>query len=58
MGYSWEGMKKISVEEANRRYREGEEVFILYDDDTEGAIEDENVFNENWIDQVEFGVEY
>lgn len=58
MGYSWEGMKKISVEEAKRRYREGEEVFILYDDDTEGAIEDENVFNENWIDQVEFGVEY
>lgn len=58
MGYSWEGMKKISEEEAKRRYREDEEVFILYDDDTEGAIEDENVFNENWIDQVEFGVEY
>lgn len=37
-GYTWEGMTKISPSEALERFNNGEEVFVLYDDDSEGAI--------------------
>jgi hypothetical protein len=39
-GYTWEGMKKISPAEALERFENGDEVFILYEDDTEGAVEE------------------
>lgn len=56
MAYKWEGMTKISLDEAKKRYKEGKEVYILYDD-TEALVEEESVFKELWIDQVEFGYE-
>jgi hypothetical protein len=39
-GYAWDNMIKISPAEALSRIENNEEVFILYDDNTEGVIED------------------
>ncbi len=36
--YVWPGMKKISLEEALKRYKSNESVFVLYDDNTESEI--------------------
>lgn len=40
MGYTWEGMTKISYEEAVKRWNNKEEVFLLYDDESEGLVEE------------------
>lgn len=40
MGYQWDGMQKITYEEAVKLYTENlDGVYLLYDDDTEGAAE-------------------
>lgn len=40
--YSWEGMRKISYEEALEVFRAGkEELYLLYDDDTESLVHED-----------------
>ena len=39
-GYTWEGMTKISFQEAVNRFKNNQDVFLLYDDGTEGLAED------------------
>lgn len=52
-GYTWDGMKEITREQAKKQYKE-KETFILYSDDTESLIESEEQFN---IKGVRYGVE-
>lgn len=48
MAYTWEGMEKLSWEEVQKLHHDEELVgcFKLYDDDTEGMIEE----NYTWED--------
>lgn len=39
MAYTWEGMTKISRQEAVNRYKSGLEVYLLYSDNTEGEAD-------------------
>lgn len=41
MAYTYEGMTKISFQEALERFRDNEEVYLLYDDETEALAESE-----------------
>ena len=52
--YSWQGMKKISKKEAIKLFKEGKEVFKLYNDGTESAIHDIKAFN---FDYEGYGIE-
>lgn len=56
MGYTWEGMTKISYEEAIEMwYRHGEgPLYRLYDDDTEGMVRS----FEEIVDHNEYGGEF
>lgn len=58
MGYKWEGMKKITYEEALKEYRKGNlAIYLLYDDDTEGLAESESDIHEHQKHYGEFGYE-
>lgn len=57
MGYFWEGMQKISYEEALKRYRNNEEVYLLYWDNAEGLAESEEDIHEHNKSGAEFGYE-
>ncbi|MBL1227244.1 hypothetical protein [Enterococcus sp. BWR-S5] len=54
--YSWDGMIKISKEKALTLFKSGETVFCLYDDQTEGAVQEvQDIHNH---DECEgFGIE-
>ena len=50
-GFCWQ---VITTEEAKKRYSDNKEVYRLYDDDTEGLVEDESDFEDH---DEEFGIE-
>lgn len=54
MAYTWNGMKKITKSEALERWDSDRSVFLLYDDDTEGAASDRESIE---LHQDEFGYE-
>lgn len=57
MGYTWEGMQKISYEKAREMFLEDGGIYLLYDDNTEGeadTIEEIDAHNEYG---GEFGIE-
>jgi hypothetical protein len=61
MSYIWPGMKKISYEEAIKCF-EDELVYLLYDDDTEAAVDGDKEEAIRRIDEHhkyggEFGIE-
>lgn len=55
--YSWEGMQKIGYEEALQRFRNGEEVYALYNDEAEAMIFEEDRIHEHHRYGGEFGYE-
>jgi hypothetical protein len=55
MGYTWEGMSKITKSEALERFQSGKEVFILYEDDTEAVVEKEEEITCGDHGDYEFG---
>lgn len=57
MAYTWEGMTKISYEEAIEMHEEGREVYKLYDDDTEGLAENLAEIHAHNEYGGEFGIE-
>jgi hypothetical protein len=56
-GYTWEGMTKISYKKALARFNENREVFLLYDDGTEGRAEDVESLEAHHGYSGEFGYE-
>lgn len=57
MAYTWEGMKKITKDEAVKMFNEGREVYRLYEDGTEGLVEDiKDILDDNFGD-YDFGYE-
>lgn len=57
MAYTYERMLKISAKEALSRFLRGEEVYLLYDDNTEGAVEIAEEIARHEADGGEFGTE-
>jgi hypothetical protein len=56
--YKWEGMCKISYQEALERFTNGQEVYLLYYDDTESLVEDIDSIHLHEEHGGEFGYEY
>ena len=52
--YTWEGMKKISYEEALEC---GAGCYLLYDDDTEGLAESDEDMKMHYENGGKFGIE-
>lgn len=40
MGYTWDGMTKVSYEEAFKMFKNNEAVYLLHDDETEALVTD------------------
>lgn len=57
MSYSWQGMKKITRQEAVERFNVGLEVYRLYDDNTEGLCEELSDIMDPAFDDFDFGYE-
>ena len=57
MAYTWTGMKKISFTEAKKRFAKGLEVFRLYEDDTEGGVNNEHEIISHHSNGGKFGYE-
>lgn len=58
MGYKWEGMKKITYEEALELFHKADiGIFLLYDDDTEALVETEADIHNHQKHYGEFGYE-
>ncbi len=59
MSYKWKGMQKVNYKEALKLFDNGKkEVFLLYDDDTESAVEyDVNRIHEHYLHGGKFGYE-
>jgi hypothetical protein len=57
MSYTWEGMEKISYQEALERMNNEQEVYLLYDDQTEGLADDFERMSHHHECGGEFGVE-
>ena len=56
--YNWNGMKKINYKEAMEQFNSNKEVFLLYEDNTESAVEtDINDIHEHHRNNGEFGIE-
>lgn len=57
MAYTWEGMVKITKSEAIEMFKNGQEVYRLYDDNTEGLVESlDDILDERFLD-YDFGYE-
>lgn len=55
--YKWKGMTIISYMNAIERFKQNEEVFLLYDDDSEGLVEQIEQIHEHKKYGGEFGIE-
>lgn len=57
LAYTYEGMRKISLQQAIELYDNDNAIYVLYPDNSESLIQDRAVFDESWLDEVEFGIE-
>lgn len=60
-GYSWPGMKKIEYDKALELFLKGtkdsDNVYLLYEDNTESLAEDITQIKNHYLNGGEFGIE-
>lgn len=57
MSYTWEGITKINYEQAIELFNANKEVYLLYDDDTEGLAHELADIKRHIVNSGEFGYE-
>ncbi|MEK5209190.1 hypothetical protein [Psychrobacillus sp. FSL H8-0510] len=57
MAYTDEGMTKISSQKAQKLFNDGQEVYLLYPDNTEAVMESVDQIEEHEYRDGQFGVE-
>lgn len=55
--YSYEGMKKVTYEEAISRFNENLNIYLLFDDNTESLVESIDEILDHEKNSGEFGYE-